>query len=71
MNCWPKKSLEEMDSPDEHRQAPASSLGRPGRQLRLNRARPGFLGIQLGIRKPILFELALDSGRRTPVAGFF
>ena len=24
-------------------------LGRPGRQLQLNRSKPGFLGIQLGI----------------------
>jgi predicted NBD/HSP70 family sugar kinase len=37
-----------------------TTLGRPGRQLRLNRARPGFLGIQLGIRQTDLFELALD-----------
>ena len=53
-----EKILEELDSPGET-QAVGTSLGRPGRQLCLNRARPGFLGIQLGIRQTDLFELAL------------
>jgi len=56
-----EKILEEVEAPDA---APstAAALGRPGRQLSLNRARPGFLGIQLGIRRTDLFELPLDPG---------
>ena len=52
-----ERILEEVDSPGESQAA--ASLGRPGRQLCLNRARPGFLGIQLGIQQTDLFELAL------------
>src|ERR1700735_3230101 len=45
--------------------APAVSgstrLGRPGRQLQMNRSQPGFLGIQLGIRETQLAELPLGA----------
>ena len=56
------KVLEEVDSPDESR-ARVASLGRPGRLLCLNRGRPGFLGLQLGISQTELFELPLDPTR--------
>ena len=36
-------------------------LGRPGRQLQLNRSKPGFLGIQLGIEDTQLAELPLGA----------
>jgi len=36
-------------------------LGRPGRQLQLNRSKPGFLGIQLGIGETQLAELPLGA----------
>ncbi len=36
-------------------------LGRPGRQLQLNRSKPGFLGIQLGIEDTQLAELSLGA----------
>src|ERR1700748_2412870 len=35
----------------------AARLGRPGRQLQMNRTQPGFLGIQLGIRETHVAEL--------------
>src|SRR5208282_5705360 len=54
-----EKVLEEVESPGESR-ARVASLGRPGRPLCLNRGRPGFLGIQLGINQTELFELSLD-----------
>jgi predicted NBD/HSP70 family sugar kinase len=65
-----EKILEEINSPDES-QTGASSLGRPGRRLRLNRGRPGFLGIQLGIQQTDLFELALDSAAEPLWQGSF
>src|SRR5271170_4465665 len=49
-----EKILEEVSAPDAAASAGAA-LGRPGRQLCLNRARPGFLGIQLGLRQTDLF----------------
>jgi predicted NBD/HSP70 family sugar kinase len=36
-------------------------LGRPGRQLQLNRSQPGFLGIHLGIQETLLAELPLGA----------
>ena len=39
----------------------ALRLGRPGRQLQLNRSQPGFLGIQLGIEETQLAELPLGA----------
>ncbi len=39
----------------------AVQLGRPGRQLQLNRSQPSFLGIQLGIRETQLVELPLGA----------
>jgi predicted NBD/HSP70 family sugar kinase len=39
----------------------AAQLGRPGRQLRLNRSQPSFLGIQLGITETWLAELTLGA----------
>ena len=56
-----EKILEEVAAPGDVPSV-AAALGRPGRQLSLNRSRPGFLGIQLGIRQTELFELALDPG---------
>ncbi len=38
-----------------------AQLGRPGRQLRLNRSQASFLGIQLGIRETQLVELPLGA----------
>ncbi len=40
----------------------AARLGRPGRQLRLNRSQPSFLGIQLGVQETRLAELPLGAG---------
>ena len=40
----------------------ASRLGRPGRQLQLNRSQPSFLGIQLGVNETRLAELPLGVG---------
>jgi N-acetylglucosamine repressor len=37
----------------------SARLGRPGRQLQLNRSSPGFLGIHLGIHETLLAELPL------------
>ncbi|HTB84877.1 MAG TPA: ROK family protein [Candidatus Sulfotelmatobacter sp.] len=39
----------------------SARLGRPGRQLQLNRSRSGFLGIHLGIRETFLAEIPLGS----------
>jgi predicted NBD/HSP70 family sugar kinase len=39
----------------------SARLGRPGRQLQLNRTRAGFLGIHLGIRETFLAELPLGA----------
>ena len=39
----------------------AASLGRPGRQLRLNCSQPSFLGIQLGIAETQLVELTFGA----------
>ena len=39
----------------------SARLGRPGRQLQMNRSQPGFLGIQLGIRETSLAELPLGA----------
>lgn len=39
----------------------AVRLGRPGRQLQLNRSQPGFLGIHLGIQETQLAELPLGA----------
>jgi DNA-binding Lrp family transcriptional regulator len=36
-------------------------LGRPGRQLQMNRTQPGFLGIQLGVRETQIAELPLGA----------
>jgi len=44
----------------------STRLGRPGRQLQLNRSQSGFLGIHLGIHETLLAELPLgdaDEGR--------
>lgn len=57
-----EKILEEVDSPAEL-QSGAASLGRPGRQLCLNRGRPGILGIQLGISQTELYELAFGPAK--------
>ncbi|MGC9942764.1 MAG: ROK family protein [Verrucomicrobiota bacterium] len=55
-----EKILEEVESP-EARGNGAVPLGRPGRQLRLNRSQPSFLGIQLGIQRTQLAELPLGA----------
>ncbi|HSY18944.1 MAG TPA: ROK family protein [Candidatus Acidoferrales bacterium] len=70
--------LEEVDAVDGDtgNARGATRLGRPGRQLQLNRSQPGFLGIHLGIQETWLAELPLggaDEGRwhhsfRNPVA---
>ncbi len=52
--------LEEVVLP-ESRGNGAAQLGRPGRQLQLNRSQPSFLGIQLGIRKTQVMELPLGA----------
>ncbi len=39
----------------------SARLGRPGRQLQMNRSQPGFLGIQLGIRETSVAELPLGA----------
>lgn len=39
-----------------------STLGRPGRRLRLNQSRPKFLGIQLGVHTTLLAGLTLGAG---------
>jgi predicted NBD/HSP70 family sugar kinase len=53
--------LEEVDGPETNGHA-APRLGRPGRQLRLNRSQPSFLGIQLGVSETRLAELPLGAG---------
>jgi predicted NBD/HSP70 family sugar kinase len=60
--------LEEVDAIDAAEGGGRSTtrLGRPGRQLQLNRSQPGFLGIHLGITETFLAELPLgdaDEGR--------
>lgn len=60
--------LEEVDalSAGEGNGNGSTRLGRPGRQLQLNRSQPGFLGIHLGIHETLLAELPLgdaDEGR--------
>lgn len=51
------KILEEVDVPVAG--SGAGRLGRPGRQLQLNRSQAGLLGIQLGINETALAELPL------------
>src|SRR6202012_4312170 len=53
------KVLEEVD--DVVADGGAAQLGRPGRQLQLNRSQPSFLGIQLGILETQLVELPLGA----------
>ena len=55
-----EKILEEVEvtTPAVNGSAP---LGRPGRQLQMNRSQAGFLGIQLGIRETQLAELPLGA----------
>src|SRR5882672_6238655 len=55
-----KKILEEVEVSGTNGRG-CSRLGRPGRQLQLNRSQPGFLGIQLGIQKTFLAELPLGA----------
>jgi predicted NBD/HSP70 family sugar kinase len=55
-----EKILEEVEAPDARGNG-AVQLGRPGRQLQLNRSQPSFLGIQLGIQKTQLVELPLGA----------
>lgn len=55
-----EKILEEVGSVDAG-ETGAITLGRPGRQLQLNRSQPGFLGIQLGIEQTQLTELTLGA----------
>lgn len=61
------KILEEVGDVDGNGGGNGSTrLGRPGRQLQLNRSQPGFLGIHLGIQETLLAELPLgdaDEGR--------
>src|ERR1700744_736009 len=52
-----EKILEEVELPGANDNGVAS-LGRPGRQLQLNRSQPSFLGIQLGIHETQLVELS-------------
>ena len=53
--------LEEVDVLENNGRG-AARLGRPGRQLRLNRSQPSFLGIQLGVHETRLAELPLGAG---------
>jgi predicted NBD/HSP70 family sugar kinase len=55
-----EKILEEVEPP-ETRGHGAVQLGRPGRQLQLNRSQSSFLGIQLGIQNTQLVELPLGA----------
>ena len=55
-----EKILEEVEPPETRGQG-AVPLGRPGRQLQLNRSQPSFLGIQLGIKNTQLVELPLGA----------
>jgi predicted NBD/HSP70 family sugar kinase len=51
--------LEEVETPSVN--GASARLGRPGRQLQLNRSQPSFLGIQLGICETQVAELALGA----------
>ena len=53
-----EKILEEVEVPDAGERG-SVRLGRPGRQLQMNRSQPGFLGIQLGVQETQLAELPL------------
>jgi predicted NBD/HSP70 family sugar kinase len=54
------KILEEVETPAVNGHGPASTrMGRPSRQLQLNRSEPRFLGIQLGITETQLAELPI------------
>ena len=54
--------LEEMEAPLENGAHAASArLGRPSRRLQLNRSRPCFLGIQLGISETWLAEMPMGA----------
>ena len=55
-----EKILEEIEVVETNGHG-ASRLGRPGRQLQLNRSQPGFLGIHLGIQETQLAELPLGA----------
>ena len=55
-----EKILEEVESVGANENG-SITLGRPGRQLQLNRSQPGFLGIQLGIEQTQLAELTLGA----------
>jgi predicted NBD/HSP70 family sugar kinase len=52
--------FEEVDLPEANGHG-ATRLGRPGRQLQLNRSQPSFLGIQLGVSQTQLAELPLGA----------
>ena len=52
------KILEEIETPADDGHAPAAGrMGRPGRQLQLNRSKARFLGIQLGVTETRLAKL--------------
>ena len=53
--------FEEVDAAETNGHG-AARLGRPGRQLQLNRSQPSFLGIQLGVSETHLAELPLGAG---------
>ncbi len=55
-----EKILEEVVSVESNGSG-AARLGRPGRQLQLNRSQAGFLGIHLGIKETKLAELPLGA----------
>jgi predicted NBD/HSP70 family sugar kinase len=54
------KILEEVEMPARNGHGPVSNrMGRPSRQLQLNRSESRFLGIQLGITETLLAELPI------------
>ncbi len=55
------KILEEVETSVAADGGGSAQLGRPGRQLQLNRSQPSFLGIQLGIQETQLVELPLGA----------
>jgi len=55
------KVLEEVEVSGSNGVGASAQLGRPGRQLQLNRSQPSFLGIQLGINETHFAELALGA----------